>query len=149
MPKTIVSLDTNEMRTTIQARHHIDHADEPLDEGGTDTTVMPTEMFLGSLGSCIAVTAKLYADRKAWPLDRVEIELDFERFRGSDYEGYDGDEGFVHEIRKEIRLYGDLTQEQRERIVDVSSRCPVQRVIDTPTFWKTTLVPVEVESVAD
>ena len=122
-------------QTTIYTRDHVYHADEPESSGGTDTAVTPMEMLLGSLGSCIAITLRLYAERKKWDLTGVELELDSERFNGKDYADYEGDELFVHEIRKRIVLKGDLSDDQRERLMDIAGKCPVHRLIATPTFF--------------
>ena len=70
---------------------------------------------------------RLYADRKGWALEGVEIELDFERFRAKDYEAYDGNERYVHEITKKITLHGPLTREQKDRIIEIGGMCPVHR----------------------
>ena len=61
------------LQTTIKSRGHVYHADEPESNGGSDTMVSPMEMALGALGSCIAITMRLYADRKGWPLEGVEV----------------------------------------------------------------------------
>ena len=135
MAKTRVTLKDG-YQTTIKNRHHTYYADEPTDSGGTDTAVTPAEMAMGALGSCIAITMRLYAERKGWDLQGVELELDFERISAKDYDAYEGDERFVHEIRKSIVLHGDLTDEQRERILDIGGRCPVHRLIALPTFWE-------------
>ena len=66
--------------TTATARGHVWHADLPDD--GEDFSPTPEELLLGALGSCMTQTAKLYAARKGWQIDRVEVTLDFERFRG-------------------------------------------------------------------
>jgi len=142
MSKTRVTL-TDGYRTTIQSGNHVYHSDEPEEAGGTDTAVNPTAMTMGALGSCIAMTMKMYAQRKGWPLQSVEIELDYERFRGSNYAAYEGDERYIHEIRKAITLHGNLTEDQRERILEIGARCPVHRLIDTPTFWVETVLEAE------
>lgn len=90
---------------------------------------------MGALGSCIAMTMRLYADRKGWALEGVEIELDFERFKARNYPAYDGDERYVHEITKKITLHGSLTEQQRERIIEIGGICPVHRLIATPSFF--------------
>ncbi|MGB1286246.1 MAG: OsmC family protein [Aggregatilineales bacterium] len=128
------------LQTTITARHHTLHADEPIDDGGTDTGVSPTEMLMGALGSCIAMTMKMYAARKGWDLAQVDISLEMERFNARDYADYEGDERYIHEIREEIVLHGDLDADQRARLLDIAKKCPVARTIATPTFWKQTLL---------
>lgn len=135
MAKTRVSLNGDGFKTTIQTRDHVYYADEPTEKGGTDEAPTPSEMAMGALGACIAITLKMYAKRKGWPLETVEMQLDFERFKGADYEAYDGDEQYVHEIRKSIRLVGDLDEEQRERLLEIAGKCPVHRLIATPSFF--------------
>lgn len=139
MSVTKVTL-SNGYKTDIETRQHTYHADEPLDAGGTDAAVTPMEMLMGSLGSCIAITMKLYADRKKWAVERIDIELDIERFNGKDYAEYEGDAQFVHEIREKITIVGDLTDEQRERLLDIATKCPVSRAIEFPAFFKRELV---------
>jgi putative redox protein len=139
MPKTHVSLRDG-YRTTIVSGAHVTHADEPLSAGGTDLAPSPTEMLMGALGSCIAMTMKMYAERKGWPLTGVEMDLDFERFSAKDYPAYSGTEQFVHEIHEHIVLDGDLTDEQKMRLLEIAKKCPVSRVIELPTFWQQTLL---------
>lgn len=138
MAPTIVHLKDG-YQTTIHTRHHVYHADEPLDNGGTDTAVTPTEMLLGALGSCVAMTVKMYAQRKNWPLESVEIHLEMERFNGKDYADYHGDEAFVHEFREQIKFHGPLDDEQRARLMEIAQKCPVRRAISTPSFFKEVL----------
>ena len=122
-------------RTTITVREHTFHADEPEDAGGTDTAPTPTEMVMGALGSCMAMTAKMYADRKGWNLERVDAWMDYERFSGKDYPDYEGDSNFVHEVRKHIVFHGDLDEKQKARLYEIASKCPVHRLLATPTFF--------------
>jgi putative redox protein len=140
MAKAFVILKKDSLQTTIQTRHHTYNADEPVADGGTDSAVGPVEMTMGALGSCIAMTMKLYADRKQWPLDGVEIEVEVERFNAKDYDEYNGDARYIHEIRKKVKLLGDLTDEQRTRILEIGGKCPVHQLIATPTFFKEILL---------
>lgn len=123
------------LQAEIHTRNHVYYADEPISSGGTDTMVTPMEMAMGALGSCVAITAKLYAERKGWPLEGIDVNVEALRFRGDEYPEYDGDEAFVHEIREHITLHGDLTEDQKKRIKEIAGRCPVRRLIATPTFW--------------
>jgi putative redox protein len=127
-------------RTTITSGHHVTHADEPVADGGTDTGPSPTEMLMGALGSCIAMTMKMYAERKGWPLTGVDISLDFERFSAKDYPAYTGNEQFIHEIHEHIILHGLLDADQKARLLEIAKKCPVSRVIELPTFWQQMLV---------
>lgn len=125
----------DKFRTKIQSRHHVYYADEPEDAGGDDTAATPMEMAMGSLGACIAITVKLYADRKGWPLEGIDVSLDSQRFNAKDYDAYEGDAQFIHEIRKGIKFHGDLSEDQLERLYDIAGKCPVHRLIANPVFF--------------
>ncbi|MCU0512296.1 MAG: OsmC family protein [Anaerolineae bacterium] len=131
---------TDGYRTTITSRGHTYHADEPETEGGADSAPTPSEMLMGALGSCIAITIKLYAGRKGWPLTGVDVALDYERFKGDAYADYAGEAAFVHEIREQVVLHGDLTADQRDKLLEIASKCPVSRVIELPAFFQRTLL---------
>lgn len=116
--------------TSITARNHTFHADSPIEDGGTDTAPTPEEMLLGSLGACAAITAKMYANRKGWPLVDVEIEMDVTRKSREAYPNAPGDSPYVHEVSEKITLIGaELNDEQRARIHEIMGRCPVRRIV--------------------
>ena len=123
------------MRTTISVRQHEWHVDEPISDGGEDTAPTPGEMMLGALGSCMAITCKMYADRKGWDLQSVEVAVDYERFKGSDYPAHDGADAFVHEVRKSLVFHGNLDEKQRRRLHDIAGKCPIHRLLATPTYF--------------
>jgi putative redox protein len=123
------------LRAAINIRNHTLTADETLDRGGTDTAPTPMEMLLGALGACIVITIQMYAQRKNWPLEAVNVTLSLERFKKEDYPAYTGDAGFVNEIRQEVTLKGNLTDEQRARLLEIGNRCPVHRTLENPTFF--------------
>ena len=135
MAKTTVRLGREGYRADIHAGNHIFYADEPLQDGGADSAPTPTDLLLGALGSCMAITARLYANRKGWPLEGVEIALDVERYAGKDYHAYDGDAAFVHEVRQQITLHGPLSDEQRARLLEIAGKCPVHRIVENPAFF--------------
>ena len=133
MPVEITLRD--DTRTTIKVRQHEWHIDEPVEDGGTDTAPTPGEMMLGALGSCMAITCKMYAERKGWDLQVVEVEVDYERFKGSDYPLHQGADLYVHEVRKALIFHGDLDDKQRQRLYDIAGKCPIHRLLGSPTFF--------------
>lgn len=122
-------------RTAVHARNHVFFADEPLNDSGADSGPTPTEMLLGSLGSCIVITTQMFARRKNWPLESVSVALEIVRIAREDYPAYTGDAAFVHEIRSQIHFEGPLTEEQRARLMTVSGKCPVHLVLANPVFF--------------
>ena len=122
-------------KATISANNHVWYADEPVAEGGTDEAPTPGAMMMGALGACIAITCKMYANHKGWDLQGVDVKLDYERFNGKDYPAHEGNDLFVHEIRKSVKFYGDLDEKQLKRMYDVATKCPVHRLISFPTYF--------------
>ena len=92
--------------------------DEPIGLGGTDTGPEPPETLLAALGACEAITMKMYARRKGWPLADVRVRLS-----GSTLAG-------VYVIRRRLELDGDLNDAQRSRLREIAGRCPVHRILD-------------------
>ena len=144
MASTAVRLE-NGYQVEAQSRHHQWIIDEPVSEGGTDAAPTPSETVLGALGACVAITIKMYAERKGWKLDRVEIELENKRLKKEEYPAYTGDAPFVHHITKNIMLYGDLDDEQRRRLIEIGKKCPVSRLLTEPTFITDTLLEPQPE----
>ncbi len=127
-------------RTAIHIRQHTVIADEPLQDGGTDSGPTPMEIMLGTVGACIAVTTQAYARRKGWPLEGVSVELDMERIRREDYPAYSGEAAFVHEIREHVQFIGPLSEEQLARLKVISGKCPVHLTLENPVFFVTDVV---------
>lgn len=119
------------LRCTLEVRGHRLVADEPPDKGGTDEGPTPSEMLLLSLGSCTAMTLRMYANLKQWPLESVEVELEHAWVTPEEWEDWpEGDERKrLPRIRRKIEVKGDLTEEQRERLLYIAGRCPVHRTI--------------------
>jgi putative redox protein len=127
-------------KTTIKVRDFTFHTDEPADAGGTDEAPTPMELLVSSLGSCVAVTCKLYANRKKWPLEGVDIDVTHERVKAVDYPAYEGSADFVNDFQLKIVFKGPLTEEQLARLHEIAGKCPVHRVLISPNFIEDTLV---------
>jgi putative redox protein len=118
------------LRQSIQIRDHRVLADEPVDGGGNDAGPNPYELLLSALGACTAMTVRLYAQRKGWPLDGVEVTLQHERIHAEDCADCETREGFLDKITKQLTLHGpQLNAEQRQRLGEIAERCPVQRTL--------------------
>ena len=116
----------------ITASVHAIIADEPVAVGGMDTGFGPYDLLLAALGACSAMTVRLYAERKSWPLDRVRVQLRHSRVHASDCADCEtrGD-AHIDEIEKRITLDGALDAEQRARLLEIAGRCPVHRTLES------------------
>ena len=128
--KTIVAHSESGLRTVIHMRGHSIVADEPVLKGGTDEGPMPYDLLTGALGACIAMTARLYADRKGWPLEGITVRLRHSKVYEKDCEDCDKAPVGVDQIEREIELHGPLTDEQRARILTIADRCPVKQTFE-------------------
>jgi putative redox protein len=102
---------------SISVRHHRVVADEGVDVGGADSGLNPTELLLGALGSCVAMTLKMYAGRKGWDTGEIQVDL-----TGRDENG-------VFIVERRLAFSAPLTDEQRTRLTEIAGRCPVSRRI--------------------
>ncbi len=135
MSKVIARLNADQKyRTEISTRGHTWIADEPEDSGGDNTGPTPVETLLGALGACVAITLKLYAERKGWNLTGVETSVDYQKLKAAEYSAYQGEAPFVNHLSQQIVLHGDLTTDQRERLMEIAEKCPVARIIAGPSF---------------
>lgn len=116
--------------STLRARSHAYTLDEPLSVGGTDTGPTPYEALLGALGGCTAITLRMYADRKGWPLEGVRVRLRTGCSHEPDSEVCTTAEVGPHQVARQIELEGPLTNEQRQRLLQVAERCPLKQTLE-------------------
>lgn len=129
---TVTSLRNlqNEVR---YGEHQTLITDEPESAGGDGAGPDPYTLLLAALGSCISMTVTLYARRKAWPLERVTVKLSQQRIHAQDCEECtETSEGYVHRIERSVIFEGELTDDQRARLREISHKCPLHRTLTSP-----------------
>ena len=127
----------------ISAGGHPLEADEPAAQGGTDTGPNPYDLLLAGLGACTSMTLGLYARRKGWPLQRVRVRLNYSRVHAADCETCETQEGMLDRIETEVELEGPLSEEQRARLLEIATRCPVHRTLTSKIDIQTRLASPE------
>ncbi|HEV7991153.1 MAG TPA: OsmC family protein [Gemmatimonadaceae bacterium] len=116
-------------RTEVTAGQHVLIADEPRALGGTGMGPTPYELLLAALSSCMAMTLRMYADRKGWPLEGVRIGLRTERAHEKDCQDCELSEVGIPRVARRIELEGPLSDEQRKRLLQIADRCPVKQTL--------------------
>ena len=104
-------------KTEIDLGAHKLIVDEPRSIGGTDLGPDPSSLFLASVGACVAITLRMYADRKEWDLEGVKVELSLER----------GDDETV--IKRRLITKGNLDEKQLKRLQAIAGKCPVSKMV--------------------
>jgi putative redox protein len=140
-PGVVEVAETREGTFTERVRvgRHALRADEPVASGGTDTGPGPYDYLLASLGACTAMTLRLYAERKAWPLAKVMVRLRHGRIHAADCADCETKEGLVDHIERAITLEGPLDGTQRARLEEIADKCPVHRTLTSEIKITTTL----------
>jgi len=112
----------------LDGRHHY-LADEPVSAGGGDRGPNPYELLLMALGACTAMTLRLYAERKKWPLARVAVQLRHQKIHATDCAECETKDGRIDRIERVIDLEGALDAAQRQRLLEIAEMCPVHRTL--------------------
>ena len=123
--------------TDVKANGHALVADEPPALGGTDAGPTPYDYLLTALGSCTAITVRMYADRKGWPLESVTVRVEHGRIHAEDCGECETESGRIDRIGLELELEGPLDAEQRERLREIAGKCPVKRTLGSEVLVET------------
>lgn len=122
----------------VRAGLHRWVADEPATvAGGADAGPDPYALLLGSLGTCTAMTLRMYARHKELALEDISVRLRHDRIHAKDCEDCETKEGKIDEITREITVTGDLTKDQRQRLMEIADKCPVHRTLTSETKIRT------------
>lgn len=138
MAEVIVS-SVGYLKQQVTDGTHTFFADEPLEAGGTDGGADPYSLLLGALGACTAMTLQIYARRKEWPLEKVEVSLKHSRIHAADCDDCVATQGKVERIERYISLTGTLNEEQRACLLEIAERCPVHKTLASGVSIKSSL----------
>ena len=122
------TIGTDRYHVDLQAGQHALAADEPAEHGGADTGPPPFGLLLSGLGACTAITLPMYADRKGWPLEGVDVQL-----------AYTVKDRATRRIDRQITLRGPLGDDQRTRLAEIAEKTPVTRAVRAGTEIRTTV----------
>lgn len=124
-----VCVNSGSMRfvQNISVGPHVFQADETIASGGNDAGLEPHELLLAALGACASITVQMYADRKEWPVEGVQIHLSYVNALAEGQ--FDAKTGMAGAIEMTISFSGDLSQEQQRRLLEIAERCPVHRTL--------------------
>lgn len=138
--KVIVRLKAEDVFTSeVASGKHLLIADEPESEGGKDLGPAPYDLLCASLGSCTAMTIRMYTDLKKWELESVEVALKHSKVVINDSDGNPTKDKKDH-ILREITLLGNLDEKQKERIIKIANKCPVHKTLSPAIEIETVLI---------
>ena len=124
-----VEIGSDGFTTEISAGDHVFLADEPESVGGNNMGPTPYQLLNASLGTCTAMTLKMYADRKKWSLEKVSVSLSNSKMHVEDSAHPEGKKSKVEVFKRRILVEGDLDQAQRGRLLEIANKCPVHRTL--------------------
>lgn len=116
-------------RTEVRLGRHDIIADEPRSVGGTDLGPTPYDLLSAALATCTSMTLRMYANHKGLNLESATVRVEHDKIHAEDCEDCESGSGKIDEFRRTISLEGDLTDEVRNRMLEIADRCPVHRTL--------------------
>lgn len=139
--QVVAELEEGPFLTRMKAGKHLFLADEPQKVGGEDLGPSPYELVTSGLGACTAMTLKMYADRKKWPLEEVRVHLSYDGKYVEDCDSCDKEDRRLGKFLRRIEIEGPLDEKQRQRLLEIANKCPVHRTLERTATIETELLP--------
>lgn len=117
MNQVKVTGEPGKLRSQILVGRHRLVADVDVPSGGEDAGPSPHDYLAAALGTCSATTVKMYAKRKGWALENVEVVVTLEEVGGTTM------------FDRKIRLVGNLPEEQKKRLLEIANHCPIHKAL--------------------
>ena len=143
-PVTATDGGVGSLKAEIGIGPHQVVADDGKDAAGQTIGPEPHDYLLAGLGACTAITVRLYADRKKYPLERITVHLSRRKVKAADCTDCRTKEGDVEEMIREIELVGPLDEAARTRLLEIAERCPVHRTLIGEIKIRTSLIPAKI-----
>lgn len=128
-------------RSEVEAGPHRWVLDEPAEVGGGGEGPTPYDQLAAALGGCTAMTLQFYAKREGLPLEAVTVTVGHDRQHAKDCADCSTQAGFIHRFKVELALEGALSEEQRQRLLEIAGRCPVARMLQSEIKVDESLAP--------
>ena len=129
MTAPVVARSRGSFRTEVEAGSHRFVLDEPESAGGTNAGPTPYDAVAAGLGGCTAMTLHFYAKREKIPLEGVDVTVVHDRQHAKDCADCMTQSGYIHRFKLQLALHGDLSAEQRTKLLEIAARCPVAKML--------------------
>lgn len=137
----IASLDKDEGFTTqMRVGNHNLIADEPTSFGGNDFGPSPYDYVSAGLSACTVMTVQMYAKRKKWDLENIEVHTKYSKTHALDCENCEDNSAKIDTFNRAIKITGDLDEKQIKRLLEIADKCPVHKTLHSETQIITTLI---------
>lgn len=139
--QVVALLQKNDQFTTsIKAGDHHLTADEPKSVKGNNFGPTPYELVASGLAACTAMTIKMYAQHKKWPLEDVEVHITYKKDHAEDSRHQEDKGAKIDIFEREIKLTGELDQTQQQRMLEIANKCPVHKTMQSEVLVRTQLM---------
>lgn len=125
-----VAITKQELTTQLNTEGHMGLVDEPVEIGGQDKGPTPYDLLAGALASCTSITLRLYANRKKLDVSRIRVKVNYDKEYRTDCEGCEENPQKIDVFERIIKIEGNLTEDQRKRMLQISNMCPVHRTLE-------------------